>query len=58
MVIEKEIPLLDALTGVDFTVTHLDGRHIRIKNNPGEVLKHDDIKVVEGMGMPFHKRVY
>jgi DnaJ family protein A protein 2 len=55
---EKEISLLDALTGVDFAVTHLDGRHIRIKNNPGEVIKHDDIKVVEGMGMPFHKMTY
>jgi len=55
---EKEIPLLEALTGSEFAITHLDGRKIRIKNNPGEVLKHDDIKVVEGLGMPFHKRVY
>lgn len=55
---EKEIPLLDALTGVDFVITHLDGRKIRIKNNVGEIIKHDDIKVVENMGMPFHKKVY
>lgn len=26
LLIEKEIPLLDALTGVDMTITHLDGR--------------------------------
>lgn len=58
LVMEKEIPLIQALTGVDFVVTHLDGRKIRIKNNPGEVIKHDDIKVVEGMGMPFHKKVF
>jgi len=55
---EKEIMLLEALTGVDFTLTHLDGRVIRIKNEAGEIIKHDDIKVVEGMGMPFHKKVY
>jgi len=58
LVIEKEILLLQALTGVDFVITHLDGRKIRIKNNPGEIIKHDEIKVVEGMGMPFHKRVF
>ena len=27
---EKEISLLDSLTGVDFTIMHLDGRIIRI----------------------------
>ena len=55
---EKEISLLEALTGVDFVVTHLDGRKIRIRNEVGEIIKHDDIKVVENMGMPFHKKVY
>jgi len=32
LVMEKEIPLLQALTGVDFTIKHLDGRNIRIMN--------------------------
>ena len=30
--IEKEITLIEALTGVDFVIKHLDGRNIRIKN--------------------------
>jgi len=30
LLIDKEITLLEALTGVDFSVTHLDGREIRI----------------------------
>lgn len=30
LIIEKEITLLDALTGVDFVITHLDGRKVRI----------------------------
>lgn len=56
--IEKEITLLEALTGVDFILTHLDGRNIRIKNKPGEVIKPDEIKTVEGHGMPYHKQPY
>ena len=52
--IEKEISLHDALTGVDFVITHLDGRKIRIKNKPGEVIKPDDIKTIDNHGMPFH----
>jgi DnaJ family protein A protein 2 len=56
--IEKEITLLEALTGVDLVITHLDGRKIRIKNNPGEVIKPDEVKTVEHMGMPFAKRSY
>jgi DnaJ family protein A protein 2 len=28
--IEKEITLLEALTGIDFSLTHLDGKKIRI----------------------------
>ena len=27
---EKEISLLDALTGVNFTIMHLDGRLVRV----------------------------
>lgn len=56
--IEKDITLLEALTGVDFVMTHLDGTKIRIKNKPGEVIKPDDIRTVEEKGMPFHKSSY
>ena len=48
LMIEKEISLMEALTGVAFAVTHLDGRKIRISNDPGEVIKSDEIKTVEG----------
>ena len=37
---------------------HLDGKKIRIRNKPGEVIKPDDIKTVENHGMPYHKQVY
>jgi DnaJ family protein A protein 2 len=55
---EKEISLIEALTGLDFVLTHLDGRKIRIKNTPGEVIKPDQLMTVENLGMPFHKKVY
>lgn len=55
LLIEKEITLYQALTGVDFTITHLDGTKLRIKNNPGEVIKPEDIKTIKEKGLPFHK---
>lgn len=58
LAIDKEITLLEALTGVDFVLTHLDGRKIRINNRPGEVIKPEDIKTVENQGMPYHKKTY
>lgn len=30
LLIDKEITLLEALTGIDMTITHLDGRQVRI----------------------------
>lgn len=58
LLIEKEITLLQALTGVDFVVTHLDGSKLRIQNTPGEVIKPDDIKTVPEKGLPFHRSPY
>jgi DnaJ family protein A protein 2 len=55
LLLEKEITLEQALTGVDFCITHLDGSKIRIKNTPGDVIKPDDLKTVSGKGLPFHK---
>jgi DnaJ homolog subfamily A member 2 len=55
---EKEITLIEALTGLDFVLTHLDGRRVRIRNTPGEVIKPDSLFTVENLGMPFHKRTY
>ena len=58
LLIEKDISLLEALTGVDFVVKHLDGRDIRIKNKPGQVIKPNSMMTCEGLGMPFHKTPY
>ena len=58
LIMEMEITLLQALTGVDFVHTHLDGTKIRIKNNPGEVIKPDSIMTVEEKGLPFYRKSF
>jgi len=37
--IKREIGLLEALTGVEMDVTHLDGRKLLIKSTPGDMIK-------------------
>lgn len=58
LIIEKEITLLEALTGVDFTLTHLDGRAVRIQNKAGEIVTPDQLMTCEGLGLPYHKTPY
>jgi len=50
---KKEITLLQALTGFEMIITHLDGKKILIKSKEGEVIK-PGLKTVKEMGMPFH----
>lgn len=56
--IDKEITLLEALTGVDFNIMHLDGRMVRIQSEEGKVIKPNSQMTCEGLGMPFHKTPY
>lgn len=46
------------MTGASINLTHLDGKKLKIVNKPGDVIKPDDIKTVDGLGMPFHKQTY
>jgi len=55
---QKDVTLLEALTGLDFTLRHLDQRVIRIKNNPGDIVTPDLLMTCEGLGLPFHKTPY
>jgi len=58
LIIEKTISLEQSLTGVDFTVKHLDGRTIRIKNKSGTVIKPNSMMTCVGLVMPFHKESF
>ena len=37
--VEHALCLTEALCGFQFALTHLDGRQLLIKSNPGEVIK-------------------
>lgn len=52
----KEITLLESLTGVTMMIKHLDGRKIRIQSEPGLVIDHDQQMTADGLGMPFYKK--
>lgn len=54
LIMEKKITLVEALCGFEMIVEHLDGRHLHIKSRPGEVIKPNQFKAVNGEGMPTH----
>lgn len=41
--VEHTLTLSEALCGFQFALTHLDGRQLLIKSNPGEVIKPGNI---------------
>ncbi|KAJ3788538.1 hypothetical protein GGU10DRAFT_393237 [Lentinula aff. detonsa] len=55
LLIDVEIDLLKALAGGEFTIKHLDDRALLVKIEPGEVIKHGEMKVIHGQGMPSHR---
>ncbi|ETV96692.1 hypothetical protein H310_10010 [Aphanomyces invadans] len=54
LIFEKKISLVEALTGFETIVEHLDGRHLHVKSVPGEVIKPNQFKAIQGEGMPQH----
>ena len=49
-----ELSLSEALCGFVKTITHLDGRVLKVESKPGAVVKQDAVKMIQGEGMPFH----
>ncbi|MQL80263.1 hypothetical protein Taro_012700 [Colocasia esculenta] len=54
--IEHSLTLTEALCGFQFALTHLDGRQLLIKSNPGEVIKPGQYKAINDEGMPQYQR--
>jgi DnaJ family protein A protein 2 len=50
--IEKTVTLIEALTGADINITHLDGRVLRLRSPDGFVIKPGTVMEVPGEGMP------
>jgi len=55
LIIEQSIPLIQALTGCSFCITHLDGRQLLVKTSRGDVIEPGETRVIEGEGMPIPK---
>ena len=53
LTMKAEISLLEALTGFQLSITHLDGRKVFIKSKKGEIIKPGMMKTVKECGMPF-----
>jgi DnaJ family protein A protein 2 len=53
--IKKTISLYEALTGVSFSLEHLDGSKITIASAPGEVISPGQRKQLKKKGMSYHK---
>lgn len=54
----RRIKLIEALTGVEFSFQHLDGRTVVAKSEPGTVVKPGDTLTVREAGMPILNRPF
>jgi len=54
---KKKISLYEALTGVSFTIEHLDGKKINVTTYPGAIIEPGMTKQINNKGMPFYKDV-
>jgi len=58
LVYNADITLLEALTGFELVIEHLDKRTIHVKNKPGTIIKPGVLKTVQECGMPFFDRPF
>jgi len=54
LTMKADISLLEALTGFQLLITHLDGRKVLINSKKGEIIKPGMMKTVKECGMPFY----
>jgi DnaJ family protein A protein 2 len=52
---KKKITLYEALTGVSFTIEHLDGKKINVLTPPGDIITPGAKRQINRKGMPFYK---
>ncbi|XP_019935083.1 dnaJ homolog subfamily A member 4 [Paralichthys olivaceus] len=55
LTMKMTIKLVEALCGFKNTIQTLDNRTLVISSEPGDVIKHNDIKCVPNEGMPIYK---
>jgi DnaJ family protein A protein 2 len=55
---EKKITLVEALSGFQFSFTHLDGKQYLVKSEKGDVLRPGDVRALHSLGMPVYKKSF
>lgn len=55
LITQMDITLGEALTGFKKVFKHMDGREVLVTSEPGQVIKHDEIRIVPGEGMPQYR---
>jgi DnaJ family protein A protein 2 len=58
LVYTADISLLEALTGFELTIEHLDKRIVQLNSKPGMIIKPGLLKTVHECGMPFFDRPF
>lgn len=53
-----QVGIVEALCGMEFTVKHLDGRDLVIRNPPGNVLEPGSVRSVASEGMPIYRNPF
>lgn len=52
LLVKQTLSLADALCGFHFIIPHLDGRHLHVKNQPGQVVRPGQLYAIHQEGMP------
>lgn len=58
LAVNIELELSEALCGFSRTITHLDGRVLKVESKPGQVIKHDSYKIIRNEGMPHPGNIF
>lgn len=56
--VSHTVTLTEALCGFSMVIKHLDGRDLHIKHPAGQVIKPNDVKGIEGEGMPHYRNPF
>jgi DnaJ family protein A protein 2 len=56
LVLEQQITLLEALTGYQFVIRHLDNRNLLVKSSSNEIIRPGEVKVLPDEGMPIYNK--
>jgi len=58
LVYRTELTLIQALTGTEFVLEHLDKKKIKLSTKPGEVISPGVFKTCKELGLPFFEQPY